>query len=296
MAYRETLRSRVLEGHGPTLAPAPGQISPNLSRTPTTRTYVPSGRRLASGGVARRTGGRRNDRRSNIGVSERGKASLVPALERISIRASAPRDSVTGQTGGREIDRESNVGVPECGEAERGEASLVPALERTSTTRASASRDSITGQTGGRGSGTGSNVGGAESGEAERGEAVGGSVLNRFEGPGYVDGGRGGRQGRRGRRGRGRWRGGEGGWIGGGGGGGGGGSWRRGGEGSTGGSQTLVSGRGRGSNEGQEARVARMEWDLTRWAKETPTIFLCKNPLRNSPQFSPWPLSTNEIN
>lgn len=91
----------MLAGHGPTPAPAPGQISPNLSCTPTTRTYIPSGRRLASVGVARQTDGRGNDRRSNVGP-ERGEVSFVPALERISFRASAPRDSVTGQTGGRE--------------------------------------------------------------------------------------------------------------------------------------------------------------------------------------------------
>lgn len=38
--------------NGPILAPAPGQTSPNLSRTPTIRAYVPSGRRLASDGLA----------------------------------------------------------------------------------------------------------------------------------------------------------------------------------------------------------------------------------------------------
>ena len=62
-----------------------------------------------------------------------------------------------------------------------------------------------------------------------------------------------------------------------------------------GGSQTSVSGQGRGSSEGQGARVAKTEWDLTRWAKETPTVFLCKSPLRDSPQFPYWPSSTNEI-
>ena len=217
----------MLAGHGPTLAPAPEHISPNLSRTPTTRTYVPCGGRLASGGVA-------------------------------------------GQTGGRGIGRGSNV---------------------------------------------------AERREAERGEAVGGSVLNLFEGrPGYMGGGRGGRGDRRGRGGRGerrereerekrerRERGrGRGVAVGGGGGGGGGGgswrrgggSWRRGGEGNTERSQTSISGRGRESNQGQEARVARTVWDLTRWAKETPDILFCESPfrIRNSPQFPYWPLSTNEIN
>lgn len=76
-------------------------------------------------------------------------------------------------------------------------------------------------------------------------------------------------------------------------GGGGGGSWRRVGEGNTGVSQTSVSGRGRGSNEGQEAGVARTEWDLTRWDKETPNFFFRESPFRNSPQFPYWPLSAN---
>lgn len=322
--YRETLRSRVLAGHGPTLDPAPGQISPNLSRTPTTRTYVTRGRLLAPDVVAGQTGGWGNDRRSDVGVPERGEASLVPTLERMSFRDSPPKVSATGQIGGRESDREPNVGVPVCGEVERGEASVVPELDRTSTVRASASRGSTTGQTDGLGSGRDSNVRVAESGEAERGETIGGLVSNGFEGrPGYVGGGRGGRAGRAGRggrgerelrgetRGRGRWRGGGEGGDGGGGGGGegkgggggggggggsrrrGGGSWRRAGVRNMGGSPTSVSGRGGGSKEGQEARVARTEPDLARWAKETPDVFFRESPYRNSPQFPYWPLSAN---
>lgn len=115
MTYRDALYLRVLAGHGPTLAPAPGQISPNLSRTPTTRTYVSSGRRLASGGVAGQSGGRGSDERvkPECGEAERGEASLVPVLEQaLTIRVSTPRDSVTGQTDGRGSDRGSNVGVP----------------------------------------------------------------------------------------------------------------------------------------------------------------------------------------
>ena len=192
MAYRDALRSRVLAGHGPTLAPAPGQSISNLSRTPKTRSYVASGSRLASSGVAKQTSGRESDRRSKVAVPEyeeveRGKVSLVPALEQTStIQASASRNSVTGQAGGRGRDKESNVGVPKCEEAERGEASLVSPLEQTLTIRASASRDSVMGQTGGRWSNRDSNIGVAESGEAVRG-----SVLQGFEEPWYLGEGRG---------------------------------------------------------------------------------------------------------
>lgn len=44
------LSSHVLVGHCPALAPAPGQTSPNLSRKPSIRAYVPNRRLLASGG------------------------------------------------------------------------------------------------------------------------------------------------------------------------------------------------------------------------------------------------------
>lgn len=77
---------------------------------------------------------------------------------------------------------------------------------------------------------------------AESGEAVRRSVLHGLEGPGYVGGG--GRRGNTGNR---------------------------------GGGQTSVSGRGKGSNERQETRVARTDWRSTAWAKETQT-----SPLQNS--------------
>lgn len=101
----------MIADHGPTFAPAPRQTSPNLLRTPTTRIYIPSGRWFASDGVAGQIGGRKNDKRSNVGP-ERGEPSFVLALGQISFRASTPKNSVTGQTGGRESNRGSTLGCP----------------------------------------------------------------------------------------------------------------------------------------------------------------------------------------
>lgn len=94
LAYRDALRSRVLAGHGPTLAPAPGQTSPNLSSTPTIWAYIPSGRRPTSGGVAGQTGGRRSNRGSNVGVPECGEAEHGEAEYGEAERGEAVRRSV----------------------------------------------------------------------------------------------------------------------------------------------------------------------------------------------------------
>lgn len=105
LAYREALRSRVLAGHRPILAPVLARTSPNLMRSLTIRANVPRDRRLASGGA--------NAEADEPGEAERADATLVTAVDRTStIRASAPRGSViAGRTGGPGSRRGSNVGV-----------------------------------------------------------------------------------------------------------------------------------------------------------------------------------------
>lgn len=80
-----TLRSHVLAGHGPTLPRHLGkllQISRHANNSGL-RT-LPSGRWLASGGVAGQTDSRGSGRGSNVGVAESGEAvrgSVLHGLE-----------------------------------------------------------------------------------------------------------------------------------------------------------------------------------------------------------------------
>ena len=60
--------------------------------------YNPISKQLASSGVAKQTGGRKDDRRSNIGISRREKASLFLLLGQLSIWASIPSNNIIGQT------------------------------------------------------------------------------------------------------------------------------------------------------------------------------------------------------